>query len=253
MIEFTDNQDSNFPEDLPRDIRIMEVSIPIEIQHDFLARSSELREKQSDSVEIDIETIIEEFPQKTDIEIRKTDIVKLAFSGSVKAFRFLEKECENDCELIDYFRFGHQLCKIILENSLGETSTSFVSSGLGGKGEKMRYFATIFPNDSTATFNAFQKKIVSSEFTTQIEKFDGEIEKIELNDDYISIVILLSIHEPLDDIIRSTIENCNEFGDYIFKGFMATNISIPSEEEIITSIEKIRIKSKEKNDKQQEE
>lgn len=77
-----------------------------------------------------------------------------------------------------------------------------------------------------------QKEIVEREFTFQLKKAEVEIEKLEIKENYFTILILFPFDKDVKSILNSAVEECNQYGDFLDTKFLFTNVKILSETEI---------------------
>ena len=87
----------------------------------------------------------------------------------------------------DWTTLALQESKMLLESSLLDTKQLYISTGLGGKGESLRFFAAII-NKTGTPFDSAQREIIEKEFDFQFRQQNGEIEEIEFNDKYAQIM-----------------------------------------------------------------
>ncbi len=86
-------------------------------------------------------------------------MVQLAAHDDVEAFRIIERfHKSSEGVLHDWAVLSLQESRMILQSSLLGEQQVFISTGLGGKGQKIRYFIVLMKKDQDTPFNDTQKK-----------------------------------------------------------------------------------------------
>ena len=68
----------------------------------------------------------------------------------------------------------------------------YISTGLGGKGEKLRFYVLILANE-LKPFLEYQKKVIEREFPYSLEKAGCEIERLTIGEKYMELVFLIPV------------------------------------------------------------
>ena len=165
-------------EDLPGDFNILEEQIDIEEQMKYFEFSRKIREKENE------ETLFEErdalFLPETETEKKKEILSSIASVDDVKAFRTIEKYLENpDEKLRNWAILAMQESKMLLQSSLLDEKQVFISTGLGGKGKKLRYYVVFINSNRNTMLNATQQKLVKDELVFTLKDKEGEFESID--------------------------------------------------------------------------
>ncbi|MCK5822399.1 MAG: hypothetical protein KAG95_00185 [Bacteroidales bacterium] len=211
-------------------LNILNEQIDINVQIEYFEYSKNIKEKNKSLNIIDVKDKL--FSQETKIEEKKEIIIILASDDNVKSYRILEKYSKNpDKELKNWSILALQESRMVLEGSILNENQIFISTGLGGKNSKLRYFTVLFAlNDNN--FTDTQKKIISKELEFSLKHHNAEIEKIEFFKNFSKIVSLIPIQEPIRNIFKDAINNCNELGSFINEEFLITNTKILNNDEI---------------------
>ncbi|MHC1704898.1 MAG: hypothetical protein AB9846_13395 [Tenuifilaceae bacterium] len=189
------------------------------LQRDFDPEIVMLQEKQLYDPEVSIES-------------KKELLVSFASIDKPEAFRVIERFVQNTSqELKDWSVLALQESKLLLESRLLDEHQVFISTGLGGLKGKLRYFIALF-SESNSEFTDIQKNLIKSEFEFIFPKYEAQIEKVEYFLNYATIVALIPLNVPVKDPIQSAIDECNNLGNFIKKGFLITNVKILSTLEI---------------------
>lgn len=198
---------------IPDNFSILEEEVDVKIQKEFFDMSESL---DFDIVEEQIPIIIDEIldPETPENE-QKVKLVMLSALDSVEAYRALEKyrDLASTNELKAWGILALQQSRMILESGLMGENQVFISTGLGGKNNKLRYFM-VFPFTQVPP-EPTQQKLVESELRFFVEKFGGDVEQIEVLEEYATLTTLIPIKAPIPDFIQEFVEECNQFGHFL--------------------------------------
>ena len=172
---------------------ILEEEIDIETQNKYFKHSRKLADKVSK------DEVMNSVPRLSDIDVsiedKKHILAQLACLRDVEAYRVLEKECrqfENE-ELNTWSILAYNESKMILNGSLKNEQQIFISTGLGGKAGKFRYFVVLLPHEDIKTFSSFQKEFINKELEFTLTQNNSSLEKmLENSDDYLSGLLSVS-------------------------------------------------------------
>ena len=219
------NEINDFLKNLPKNFSILQEEINIEIQVAYFERAKSIKSQHKfDTKEIEIKIAELNITESTD-EQKKDILIKLASVDDVKAFRAIESfvsESSNP-ELKAWATLALQESRMMMESSLLDENQVFISTGLGGKGNKLRYFIVGFLNND-AEFNDSQKNLLKKEFEYSLSKYDSEIETIKFEGKYALITALIPLQEPIKDMLKTAIFECIDLGMDISEHFMVTNV-----------------------------
>ena len=94
---------------------------------------------------------------------KKKIIAILSQIGTVKTYRLLERYVEQaEGELKHWNRAGLRHCQMLLESSLSDKSVGGISTGLGGKGNMLRYIVVV--GLLKPDLHSEQKRIIEESF-----------------------------------------------------------------------------------------
>jgi len=174
------------------------------------------------------------------IEYKKKFLVDLAKIGSLESHKILENYITHaDKELTEWALLAFQENKMLLECSLLDENRILISTGLGGKGLKLRYF-TVLQNAGKKDFSAFEKKLIRSEMRMALKNNEGELESLHFNRDLCRILSVIPLHIPIQPLFEKFIEECNVYGNFINPECLITNVKILSGSQIRSMMERIR-------------
>lgn len=216
-------------ENLPENFNVLEEQINLELQVEYFDFSHKMKTedyrrylKESDQL----------FETQTAPEEKKKILSALASSGEVEAFRTIEKYLKNpDSELKDWAVLALQESRMLLQSSLLDEQQVFISTGLGGKGQKLRYFVVFLNNSGELT--DMQKKLLDDELAYVMKQNDGEVEELNTMLDFTTAVVILPIKAPLKDIFKSIIDECNQYGNFLQEDMVITNVKRLNPVEIV--------------------
>lgn len=226
-----ENENEDILNSMPDEFRVVETGISYDIHIEFLNISEKVTNCEYNDNSID--PIIEElFNNKTKIIRIKEIIVILGNIGTIKSLKILKEYYDQSTDdLKGLLTLAMQENMMFLDNEFGDNNIGMISSGLGGKDNRLRIYV-VFISLSEEPYTDFQKKLIETEFKAICDNNDSELEKIDFNFDYAELTILMSHNVALDTIVLGGIRNCNVYGDFINEFYFATNQGIPSVEEL---------------------
>ncbi|MBV5315035.1 MAG: hypothetical protein JZU47_17155 [Prolixibacteraceae bacterium] len=173
------------------------------------------------------------FDPDVSIDEKKNLLVLLASQDRVEAFRTIEKYTQNpDAELRDWSILALQESRMVIQSSLMDEQQVYISTGLGGKGQKLRYFTVFIGKEGILEYSEVQRKLIQTELEFAIKNFDGNLEEISFHENLAVAVLLLPVKSDIQTIFSSVIIECNQYGDFIRQDIIITNVKRMSLEEI---------------------
>lgn len=224
--KFIDNLDE-------KNYYMLEEEIDIDIQNKYFKHSRKFADK------VTKDEVMNNVPRLSDIEVsvedKKSILAQLASLRDVEAFRVLEKECRqfDNEELNIWSILAYNESKMILNGSLKNEQQVFISTGLGGRDGKFRYFVVLLPHDNIKKFNTFQKEFIKKELDFTLNQKSSSLERtIEESDEYLSFKVLIPIKTNIPKLFKDILDNCNQLAPFVSKQFIITNVSEMDKEEI---------------------
>jgi hypothetical protein len=228
--QFFDNSEEVLS-NLPEGYNILEEEVNIDVQREFYEASGRV-ELLSGNEEQVSELIMSLSQSNTEIEEQKKLLIRLSLCDSVAAYRFLEAYSPKaPKELKDWAILALQQSRMLIHSSLLGEQQVFISTGLGGKQGKLRYFL-IFPYLNRKKPLNSQESILKKELEFFIIKNGGELEDISLLNEFATATALLPLKAPVGDIIHDIVNECNQFGNYLGQEVLVTNMRKLNEQEI---------------------
>lgn len=235
--EFFYNNIQKAFENFPEEFNILEEQIDIEIQMQYFRFVSKIREK-TDPVEI-LENSGELFMEETSPDRKKEILALLSVIDDVKAYRAIEKFVTlSEGPIKQWAVLALQESRILLQSSLLDEQQIFISTGLGGKGKKLRYFVVFLNSSPDTALNNTQQKLLQEELIFELEKNQGEFETINFIEGFSTALLILPLKIDIRAIFRNIVDECNQYGNFLKTDLIITNVKTLSKEEIIDLLNK---------------
>jgi len=179
------------------------------------------------------------FYKNTPIESKKKILILLAHLGTPESCRILEKYLKSsEANLRDWALLSLKECRMFLESVLLEQEGGFISTGLGGKDNKLRYYSIVSSKDGRP-FSETHKNTLKRGFETISHKYKSKIEEINFEATYAVIGMLIPMDIAVGEIIEEGINECNKISEFLFLDYYVTNVGKPTYKEISNYLEEI--------------
>lgn len=219
----------------PGSYSILEHQIDMDLQMEYYDCSRKLKTEVDEQWAMDQMQYL--YEPGYSIEVKKNILARLATIERVECYRAIESYLEQaDESLRDWTLMSLNESRMQMESRLLDENQVFISTGLGGRDKKLRYFVVLISRDRRELTHT-QKKVIQNEFEIILKKYDAEIEEIRFCEYLSTIQLLMPIHHSLKLMFQEAIDECNHYGDFLTDHFIATNVRILSFEEIKDSIE----------------
>jgi hypothetical protein len=217
-------------EEFQGDINIMDEQIDIKLQMEYFDMSKELKKEPLGENWLEISNSL--FDDDTNYLVKKKLLVQLASVDDVKAYRIIERfVSQASSDIRHWAMMAQQESRMVIQSKLLDHSQILISTGLGGKGNKLRYFFALFSKNKEV-FTDYQQKIIKGEFEFVFKKGEAEIESIEFVDDVSLILSLVPIHTPIQNIFTKAVNECNQYGGFVRENCIITNVRKMNIEEV---------------------
>ncbi len=206
--------------------------------YEYLNLAVELRK------DIDKEKILAEkdhiFDTDCDTDDLKKLLIQLASVDDLEAYKTLEKfsTTQRASEVKDFITIALQESRALLQSTLLGEPTILITSGLGGKQDKLRYFIVIMAKD-LKPFTSIQKQIIEKEISFFAENNNCAIEQVHTSDLFSSVILLIPYQMSPSEIIKSLIDSINEMGDFINPNFILRNDKIIPTDKLANIIDRL--------------
>jgi hypothetical protein len=227
---------------IPGNVTILEQQIDADTQLEFYNYSKTMGDSfDADEVLKNRNTI---FDLDLGIDDKKHLMVQLANIDSIEAYRTLEKFLnDSQDQLKEWALLAFQECRLLIESKLLDKSQVLISTGLGGKGLKLRYF-TVLLTSNGQRYTPFEKKIITDEIRFAIKRAKGEIEQIRFDKELCTILTVIPLQIPVQGLFDELIQECNQYGEFLNRDYIITNVKIIPTSQIRKMIGYDRIKNK---------
>lgn len=214
----------------PQNFSIIEEKIDIDTQMAYFQCSKMVKEEE---ISLSLDQMREQLTSAdADEETQKRLLCALASSDKVEAFRAIEQfYTDAQGNMRNWSALALREGKMMMESSLLDEKQILISTGMGGKGIKLRYFIVLIAK-SEEVFSAIQQKIIHDEFDFLFQSHNSEIETIEFDKNFAKIVSLIPINQPVREVLRKSVSECNQYGDFIKDNFLVTNVKELTTDEI---------------------
>ena len=216
---------------LPQNFSVLEEQIDLELQMEYFNYSRDLRTNFPPEMILQHQSDL--FDQSVSLDEKKNLLVLLASQEKVEAFRIIEKYSKQpDPELREWSILALQESRMVMQSSLLDEQQVYISTGLGGRDQKLRYFVVLIGREDDKDYSPVQKKLVQNELDFAISKNDGELEEMSFQKNLAIGVMLLPVKSDLQGVFSSVISECNQYGDFIRPDIIITNVKRMSVDEI---------------------
>ncbi len=218
---------------------ILEQRVPVELQMEYFKYSEHLRKSDLKIDEEDYNIFQKDiYDKELTPEQKRYALTALATSNNVKAYRILEEYVQHpDPEVTNWAYMALMESRISLESELLEEKQIYISTGLGGKGEKLRFYVLILSAENKP-FEEYQRQIIEREFAYYLPKENSEIERLNIADVYVELVFLIPVRTYIKGVLENVIAECNQYGNFLSPTFTVTNVKELSTDEINALIKK---------------
>lgn len=196
--------------------------------HDF--RDS-LSDEELEIVELD-EDIDELLESDLSDDYMKLLLVRLSSTDNIKAYRCLQQFSETAVDdLKKWSVVACQQSRALIEASLSDEERVFIVSGLGGLGDKLRYFAILNTHDNEV-LSTWQTKVIRDELAFSADMNKADIEEVNVHETYVTILCLLPVDKSISAFFKTTVDSINELGNFLSEIVVVTNTKRFTEDEI---------------------
>lgn len=210
---------------------ILEDLVPIEEQMEYFKYYEKLKAANERFARDEEVAIL--FSSDASIERKKKSLTLLSSIPDVGAYRSIETYHSSplEPELKNWASIALIGSRIVLNSDLSGKKQVYISSGLGGHENKLRFFS-LFTGPTGEDFTDLQKQIIEREFKFQLEKADIEIETFEIEKNYFTILLLFSFEVDVRTVLSAALDECNKYGNFLDSKFLFTNTKMLSDAEI---------------------
>jgi len=220
----------------PGNLKILEQQIDLDLQMEYYECSIRIREERTEQWALEGMQYLGEpdYPE----ELKKDILARMASIDRVDCYRAIEAYMEQtEGPLVSWAALALNECRMLLESRLLDENQVFISTGLGGKDGKLRYFVVLMTR-TKVDLTSSQKMVIKNEFEYILKKFDAVLEETDFSDYLATITLLLPMNHSLNTVFKEAIDECNRYGNFLNDDFIVTNVRILSFREIKDFLER---------------
>ncbi|HOK37830.1 MAG TPA: hypothetical protein P5312_05125 [Bacteroidales bacterium] len=212
----------------PYSIKIIETNVDPDTQIEFFKL---IQKFGNQNIKISPEKLESQLINETNHQKIKELLSQLTLSGTVEAYRIIEKYVESAPEDLKKWAFlAYKQSKMFLESSLlEEESVIYIASGLGGLGHRLRYFFALV---GKSILTDGQIKLAKGEVEYFLKKHDAIIEEINTSGKFIFFKALIPVQIEVITIMQEIVSEINQYGDFLNENVFITNEKIPELSEL---------------------
>jgi hypothetical protein len=106
---------------------------------------------------------------------------------------------------------------MLLQSTLLDEQQVFISKGIGGQGQKLRYFVVLRLRDFQQSFTNVQQQLIESELKFCIKKYDGVFEEIDYEDGFAKALFLMPLKSNIQEMFSLLTDECNNMAIFLMK------------------------------------
>jgi len=219
-------------EKLPENFSILEEQIDIEIQVKYFEMANRVRSEKNAAK--CFKKREELFLDDVSDDRKREILLSIASIDDVKAFRTIEKFVGlAEGEIKQWAVLAFQESRMLIQSSLLDEQQVFISTGLGGKGQKLRYYVVFINKNQNIVLTKIQQKLLKDELIYELNQNQGEFESMDFFEGFSTVLVMLPLQSDLKKLFRTIIEECNQYGDFLDDDMIVTNVKVMSRNEIL--------------------
>ena len=218
-------------------MKILEQEVDIDLQMEYYDCSVRVKEEKEEQWALDHIQYLGE--PGYSVDVKKEILARLAGIEKVECYRAIEAalEAAGDSPLHSWAVLALNESRMLLESKIMDENQVFISTGLGGRDEKLRYFVVLISR-TKVVLTPTQHMVIKNEFDYILNKFDAEVEEVHFSTYLATITLLLPMQYSLKSVFREAIDECNMYGDFLNDDFIVTNVRKLSFSEIEEFLER---------------
>ncbi len=168
------------------------------------------------------ENMDELFGDTLEKEQKKRMLVALADFAEPEVYRAIERFAAMNTPLKKWATVALQQSRIKLQTELLDDPGVFISTGLGGQGSLLRFFAVFLYK--AAKVEDFQLSLLKNETEAAIRNAGGKTEQIKFLKSCTTVTMLMPLTVDLPDLMGTVLRECNQFGNFLNENMIITNV-----------------------------
>lgn len=210
----------NLLKSIPNEFRVIENKINSKVIDEYYKVADGLEDKNQAEI-IQNQDKWTELKSQKDI---KELLVCLSKIGDVKSYRKIEEITKSGKPKILAFSYvALKFARLNLENNLSDEPIGFISTELGGKENKLRYYFVVKSKDKIEKDKEIK---IINELKDICNQNDSELEEIENHGKYILVKILVSMDYAIGNIIGKLTSKCL----FLDEEYICNNLEKPTKQ-----------------------
>lgn len=208
----------------PHKIKVIDLTIDIKTQMEYFSFLSEAAQSYK-SGELAEAVSKQAFESVASLDERKRMLALLSCSEEVDVLRTLEqyeKRCPD--EMKDFVKMCVYQCRTSIESALLGEQHAMVVSGMGGKDNKIRYFAALATLSGKA-WSDTEQHLLREELMLTCREHEAVVELLEFSGRYAKMLLLTPLTLSPAIVVRSAKNASNALGVFISPQEIITNMS----------------------------
>lgn len=209
-----------FLKSIPNEFKVIEDKINAEAIDEYYEIADDLEDRnKAEIIQLQDEWQELNFPKEV-----KEFLVCLSEIGDVKSYRKIEEVIKSGKpEILDFSYVALKFARLNLENSLSNEPIGFISTELGGKGNKMRCYFVVKSKDK---IDRNKESNIIDELKNICNQNDSEVEELENHGRNILMKILVSMEVAIGNLIDKLTKRCS----FLDSEYICTNVEKPTAE-----------------------
>ncbi len=193
----------------PGTLKILEQKIDMDLQMEYYDCSIRVREEKSEEWALEHMQYLGE--PGYSVDVKKEILARMASIESVECFRAIEAYMEQVLEpLLSWAILALNESRMLLESKIMDENQVFISTGLGGKDEKLRYFVVLMSR-AKIELTSSQQMVIKNEFEFILKKFEAVIEESNFSGYLATILLLLPMNHSLKSVFKEAMQQLRRF------------------------------------------
>ena len=205
-------------------LTVLEQKIDMDLQMEYYDCSMQIREVRDEKWTLDhMQYLMEPGYSK---DVKKEILASLASIEKVECYRAIESFVQNAGEpLLSWGLLALNESRMLLESKIMDENQVFISTGLGGKDEKLRYFVVLMTR-TRVDLTPSQQMVIKNEFEFILKKYDAVVEESNFSAYLATMLLLLPMKHSLKSAFKEAIDECNRYGNFLNDDFIVTNVRV---------------------------
>lgn len=205
---------------------ILEEQIDVDTQREFMKLMHTLMQKQQEFKQRQENALPDAHlleDETLSLQEKKELLLTLSTIENISAYRTIEAFQKKETPLKAWATIALQQSRMIIQASLLDDKTIYVSTGLGGRGKLLRYFC-VFIAQKGNIIKPFQHTTLFNETEQALSRVGGEIEEHDPNDFFDTFTLLMPLDVDIKSLFENIIKECNTYGNFLSQHMIITNV-----------------------------